>query len=161
MRMNFKTRNLQHTKKIDWSWIRSKPSQNFHPAFPRYLRTWWTSRTICWQTSPREAGALWSQRWARYHTRPGRSESVGPADWRLGRRRLGRRLGRDQGHAGEPQTKETCDGWHRRPAGMAGEHGLIPGKAWAEYALRELQGRTSRRSGKEDASTHLFSSIFF
>ena len=45
-----------------------------------------------------------------------RSESVVPADWRLGRSMLGRRLGRDQGHAGELQTKETCDGWHRRPA---------------------------------------------
>ena len=34
-------------------------------------------------------------------------------------------------------------------------HGII-GKAWTDYALRKLQGRTSRRLGKEDASKHCF-----
>jgi len=31
---------------------------------------------------------------------------------------------------------------------------LTSGKTLTDYALRELQGRTSRRSGKEDTSTH-------
>jgi len=37
-------------------------------------------------------------------------------------------------------------------------HGII-GKTWTDYALRELQGRTSRRSGKEDASKHCFRKV--